>query len=353
MTMCERASASADILAHSQLQKHLNKLLSRVTYVALINGQLDANFLDRDYESKRSLRRKYFLDLLSTLSKLIDQNLFIYDYYTTGHYTENRYSGVTLQFQNVKTRSPAYMIFRVKLSRQRTILNNKKGDNLSKKKFSPHPSGGFANFWLDSGLDAPRSWTSICDYMGKLKSIAFVGEYQKDEKLNKDSLNTLTLSYEQILKLESFNTDSANKNVSDKTRITFGQSSDNSRIKTSDKEIDVDQCLRAMEVNSSAGVCRRSSELTRSRVTNPPSFKEDNANHIKDTSSFKKNSNNKRESLREKSSDPRTQSNEEWLADYYVKPFNKTDLNITEVNQKEELKDDSEWDWDNANLDIL
>lgn len=138
--------------------------------------------------------------LIRDILKKTDTEAFVFESYSTGHYGNNHYNGVNLQFTSLLSCKGAYVIFNADLKRKRNSKNAKAGSPLPKGQFRVGKKTSFYKFWSKTGLELPPRLSSFHDYMGNLKQVLFAGNYMEGERLDKNSLLPLDISYSEILK---------------------------------------------------------------------------------------------------------------------------------------------------------
>ncbi len=145
------------------------------------------------------------LHIINQIALRMGVKIFLYQSFSTGKYGRGKHDGVCLQFENLTNGKDAYAIFNVDLARKRNNKQSKKGDPLPGKQFSVAKKSAFRKFWITAGLKLPDRASKYSAYMGNLKSIVFTGEYQesdlKQERVNKQSLRPLSISYQELLNL--------------------------------------------------------------------------------------------------------------------------------------------------------
>ncbi len=152
-----------------------------------------------------------------------------YTGYSCGHYPPKKRAGVTLQFDSLLTNANRYAIFNADLTRTKGY---KAGSPLPKKQFRLNEGSSFKPFWL-SALDAPRRWSALHDYMGKLKGILFDAELTpgKPDRLVATSIRAINLTHQQLLQAFEVST------IPDNCQTASGQTPDNCQTIMPDKII--------------------------------------------------------------------------------------------------------------------
>lgn len=175
----------------------LSYLIRRGDAVAIENGRLKILPVSGVQVPEEWLAKNSH-ELSCEILRACGQDAWKYVGYSTGQYKVNsktcRAGGVTLQFTNILTNDPAYVIFNAELNRAR---GDKKGTPLPKGHFRVGRQSNFFKFWASTELKIPPRISSFYDYMGNLRGIIFVGEIHKD-RIKTDSLKPLELTCEQV-----------------------------------------------------------------------------------------------------------------------------------------------------------
>lgn len=205
----------------------VGKLLCRGDEVCIEHGRLAIR-----PASGKPIPQDWFQDHAPGLIRQILNGIGIesYEYrdYTTGLYGKGKLPGVNLQFRSVVANSSAYTIFNADLTRSRTTKAGKAGSPLPDGHFRIGELSHFYNFWIETGLAAPKSLTSFHDYMGKLRGILFTAEMtaSRQNRLKSGSIRPMSVSAEQVR--IAF--------LPDNLQIKAGQAPDNFRITLPDKD---------------------------------------------------------------------------------------------------------------------
>jgi hypothetical protein len=126
-------------------------------------------------------------------------DVLVYESYSTGRYGAKLHSGVNLQFLNLLTDDSRYTVFNVGLDRVKATKKGSIGSPLPSGQFRAGKRGRFYKFWLNANQPLPPRLSSFHDYMGNLKGHIFTGIVGRDERLNKQSIELLSITYMQIL----------------------------------------------------------------------------------------------------------------------------------------------------------
>jgi len=206
-----------------------------------------------------------FEQLLSEIVAVTGTRAFVYHGYSRGKYGRSKAGGVTLNLTNVDTGEQAFCIYNVDVTREKNTRYGKEGSMLPDGHFTPPKGGDFILFWKRCGLPLPRRLSSFHDYMGKLRRIIFTADYDEGEKVNKQSLQPLEISYQHLL--ESTGIAANNAAISpDNSRTTSGHFPDNSRTKSSDKEMLEPPYLLGLQADLGTGQNQYGKRLTGNAV---------------------------------------------------------------------------------------
>ena len=126
-------------------------------------------------------------------------DVLVYESYSTGRYGAQCYSGVNLQFLNILTDDSRYAVFNVDLDRVKATKKGPVGSPLPSGQFRVAKRGRFYRFWLNANQPLPPRLSSFHDYMGNLKGTLFTGIVGRDERLDKQSIQLLNITYVQIV----------------------------------------------------------------------------------------------------------------------------------------------------------
>ncbi|MDH0623065.1 hypothetical protein N5E30_16865 [Pseudomonas chengduensis] len=134
------------------------------------------------------------------LTLLPGTDAFEYIGCSTGFYGQKKAPGLTLQFRELVSRTDAYAIFNVCLTRQRNTKSGRQGQPLPKGHFRVSKKHAFFAFWESTPLPFPRRTAALHDYMGKLRGIVFTGQKgaEKAARLDAGSLRPLCISAAEI-----------------------------------------------------------------------------------------------------------------------------------------------------------
>lgn len=228
--------------------------------------------------------------IIALITKELSMPAYEYESYSTGFYGPSKWSGVTLQYLEINSLEPAYIVFNADLEAKRSSVKKTKGAKKETGKFIIGKRSAFFKFWNEAGLAIPNNRMSkICDRMSWLKPIIFTGEIQTKEKLNKQSLEPLMVSYSTIHNLFS----------TDNTRTRYGQHTDKIRTRNSDKETQQTQQPQGLEPNQTTGFSNYGTRLNGNAVIQSP---------ITPSNTLSNN--------------PINQTVDEWLSDYESEPTN-------------------------------
>jgi hypothetical protein len=216
--------------------------------------------------------------LLSEILMAVRLDAFLYDSYSAGRYGQHKAPGVTLQFQSLLHRQPAYTVFNASLDR---VRGPNKGKALPKGQFRVSSRSHFVRFWRESGLAFPNRLSKFHDYMGNLRGILFAGK-PSNERLDAGTLRPLSVRSDWIIR--SIDPDSIRTNA--------GQYPDSTRTILPDNDFAQCQSVQGVDPISSAGHLNYGKKVARDTGTRGSPSPAKNPMVNKD------------------------QSVEEWLADY-------------------------------------
>jgi hypothetical protein len=232
----------------------LKRLLNRQDKIFIDNGQLLI-----EPASKNTVPDQWMIDnqesLALSIGILCNVNILRYDDYSTGNYSSKRAGGVNLQFFDLITGLMGYAIFNADLTRARNTAYGTKGTPLSSGKFSVGKRSSFYKFWCQAGLIAPKRLSTFSDQMGLLKVILFTGDYDKGERLSKNSIRPANISHEQIINCAC--------NSLDNLPTISRQLTDNVPTRTPDKEMTESHAPRALQAVSTTGDANYGNTFTR------------------------------------------------------------------------------------------
>jgi hypothetical protein len=175
----------------------LETLISRGDHIEIVDGKLNIKPI-----SNRQIPEQWFKDnretLISDIAQVADVEPYIYLGYSTGSYGEHKSGGVSLQFTNLSTGEDAFAVFNAELARARKSKSADKGTSLPKGKFRVRKGFEFYRFWLLSGLSIPPRLSVFNQYMGNLKSLAFIPELGKINKFINKKTKLMNVSYKLI-----------------------------------------------------------------------------------------------------------------------------------------------------------
>lgn len=173
----------------------LAELLRKQCYIAIECGRLVVHAPDGRNPSKKWLTKNRD-QLVREISIATQVEVFEYLYYTTGKYSESRYSGITLQLQQVTDLTSRHAIFNAILDRARTTIYGEKGAPLKGGRFRLRKGSKFIKFWRSASLKMPTRLSAFSDCMGKLKQIYFTGTANRKGKIV--DLSPLEISFDEL-----------------------------------------------------------------------------------------------------------------------------------------------------------
>ena len=247
-------------------QELLSKIIEQGDLVEVANGALRIIPLSDKPVPKKWLK-EHSEEIMVEMLKLTGQRAFFFRSHKTGNYCVKRgghirSDAVTMMFECPASDEVFYAIFNVSLKRKRTTLHGKAGDPLPSGVFHPTPKSNFIKMWRRTGLPLPTRLSSISDYMGNLKPLAFTFQWKeqdkKDGKIDTATIEPISISYTQIFKAyrESKITvkfDKSSVVVTDNSRTTHGQLTDNCQTTVTDKEMPQGSKTLGLQQDSTTG----------------------------------------------------------------------------------------------------
>jgi hypothetical protein len=173
-------------------------LLARGDELEIVDGRLNiiaASGLPVPEKWLKLHEAKLVYELVSQMA--ID--VLVYESYSTGRYGAKHHSGVNLQFINLLTDDSRYAVFNVGLDRIKATKKGPIGSPLPSGQFRVTKRSRFYKFWLNANQPLPPRLSSFHDYMGNLKGTLFTGTVVRDERLDKQSIKLLNITYVQIV----------------------------------------------------------------------------------------------------------------------------------------------------------
>ncbi len=229
----------------------LPRLLSKGDKVAVVKGCLVIV-----PASDKPVPKKWLDDnrklLLIEIVNLLNIDAFRYLDYSTGRYKaivkgkEILCPGITLQFECIENDSEAHAIFNAEITRKRNSKHGKAGENLPVGQFRVNNRHNFYKFWESTGIQSPSRNSAFHDYMGKLKSLLFVGELGYKSKFINKTLRPLELSSDLIK-------DAYIQSLPDNIQATTKQLPDNYQTKMPNKEMTTKPASNDVAMNLTTG----------------------------------------------------------------------------------------------------
>ena len=112
----------------------------------------------------------------------------IFDGCSTGRYGIHKAGGLTLRFTHPESQSDYYVIFNVRLERQRDSKKHKAGTPYPKGQFWISKNYEFYKFWQRTGLKLPPRLSAFNDYMGNLAQLTYQADFARLNKLDAKTL---------------------------------------------------------------------------------------------------------------------------------------------------------------------
>ena len=172
-------------------------LLTRGDELEIVDGRLNIiaeSGLPVPAEWLKLHEDKLVYELVSQMA--ID--VLVFESYSTGRYGVERNSGVNLQFINLLTGDSRYAVFNADLDRVKATKKGPIGSPLPKGQFRVGKRSRFCRFWLNANQPLPPRLSSFHDYMGNLKGTLFTGIVGREERLDKQSIKLLNITYVEI-----------------------------------------------------------------------------------------------------------------------------------------------------------
>ena len=172
-------------------------LLTRGDELEIVDGRLNIiaeSGLPVPSEWLKLHEDKLVYELVSQMA--ID--VLVYESYSTGRYGAKHHSGVNLQFINLLTGDSRYAVFNADLDRVKATKKGSIGSPLPSGQFRVGKRSRFCRFWLNAKQPLPPRLSSFHDDMGNLKGTLFTGIVGREERLDKQSIKLLNITYVEI-----------------------------------------------------------------------------------------------------------------------------------------------------------
>lgn len=112
----------------------------------------------------------------------------IFDGFSTGRYGMHKADGLTLSFTHPESQSDYYVIFNVRLDRQRDSKKHKAGTPYPRGQFWVSKRYEFFRFWHRTGLRVPPRLSAFSDYMGNLAQLTYQADIARLNRLDAKTL---------------------------------------------------------------------------------------------------------------------------------------------------------------------
>jgi hypothetical protein len=112
----------------------------------------------------------------------------IFDGCSTGRYGMHKADGLTLRFTHPESQSDYYVIFNVRLDRQRDSKKHKAGTPYPRGQFWVSKRYEFFRFWQRTGLKVPPRLSAFNDYMGNLAQLTYQADVARLNRLDAKTL---------------------------------------------------------------------------------------------------------------------------------------------------------------------
>jgi hypothetical protein len=155
-------------------------LLTRGDELEIVDGRLNIiaeSGLPVPSEWLKLHEDKLVYELVSQMA--ID--VLVYESYSTGRYGDSRYA-----------------VFNADLDRVKATKKGSIGSPLPSGQFRVGKRSRFCRFWLNAKQPLPPRLSSFHDYMGNLKGTLFTGIVGREERLDKQSIKLLNITYVEI-----------------------------------------------------------------------------------------------------------------------------------------------------------
>ena len=113
----------------------------------------------------------------------------IFDGCSTGRYGIHKAGGLTLRFTHPESQSDYYVIFNVRLERQRDSKKHKAGTPYPKGQFWISKNYELYKFWQRAGLKLPPRLSAFNDYMGNLAQLTYQADVASFNRLDAKTLS--------------------------------------------------------------------------------------------------------------------------------------------------------------------
>ncbi len=150
-------------------------------------------------------------------------------------YANGRHPGVTLHFQEVRSKRDTHLIFNAETT-------NRVGNLRPRKQFLPPRSGSLVKFWERTVGALPSNRRSrLWEHMGRLKPFLYQFTVRGDGKGENNSAGLLNIPFEEIARI-----------LANRTRTDHGPSTYRSRTQLTDETINQEQTKRGLQRYSTA-----------------------------------------------------------------------------------------------------
>ncbi len=172
-------------------------LLTRGDELEILDGRLNI-FAKSGFPIPETWLKLHEDKLVYELVSQMAIDVLVYESYSTGRYGAKHHSGVNLQFINLLTGDSRYAVFNADLDRVKATKKGPIGSPLPKGQFRVGKRSRFCRFWLNANQPLPPRLSSFHDYMGNLKGTLFTGIVGRDERLDKQSIKLMNITYVEI-----------------------------------------------------------------------------------------------------------------------------------------------------------
>lgn len=181
------------------------------------------------------------------ISVVLGKSILQYQSYSTSRFGVKGFEGVLLSYADVNNGQMCSVFFNAELKRLRTTKHGKQGEKLPKGQFRVTNKFAFAHLWIKLGLSLPQKLSTFHECMGKLKSVLILAKVASDGRIQKETIEPFSISYDELLRAFAVTV------FSDKAPTTFRQASDYNPTSTTDKKPAQTQVHQGIQANSSTG----------------------------------------------------------------------------------------------------
>lgn len=175
-------------------QPLVKKLLDRGDQLEIRNGGLCIK-AKSGKPIPESWLKNHERNLVIEILQALKMDALLFTDFSTGMFSNGSYPGVQMQFEYLRSEKTAFCVFNAHVTYCRGV---KKGSILPRRQFRVGKKSEFYKFWRRSTLHFPKRLSAFHDYIGNLKKLYLCAREQKGEKLEKQTLQPLSISAKQI-----------------------------------------------------------------------------------------------------------------------------------------------------------